>query len=194
MTKILLPVFVALLMLSGAGRASNLTAAEKRVHRAVDSVLAIAERTTDAQELPARLRPVLKKSLSFEAMTRRAIGPGWRRFSAAQRKEATELFTTLIIRTYANKFTPGEHPQVTFQTATEPAPGRVEVPTKLTYQGNRYDVVYWVEAREGMRITDVIIDGVSLVANYRTQFHSLYQSGGAEAVLRSLAKTVKRSS
>lgn len=193
MTKILLPVLVALLLNPGAARASNIPAAENRVHSAVDAVLAIAEKSPDLNSLQVSLRPVLLKYLSFEAMTRRAIGPGWRQFSPAQKAKATDLFTTLIIRTYANKFTPGEHPQITFKAASEPAPGRVEIPTQLIYQGKRYDVIYRVEAGENFKITDVVIEGVSLVANYRSQLDAEFKKGGADSVINSLTKTVTRS-
>lgn len=193
MTKFLLPALIAVLLIPGTIRAANTSEAETRVHDAVDAVLAIAGLATDSRSLPTSLRPVLSKHLSFEAMTRRAIGPGWRQFTSAQKKEATELFTTLIIRTYSNKFTPGEHPEVTFKPALEPAPGRFEIPTKLIYQGKRYDVIYRVEASENMRITDVVIEGVSLVANYRSQLDAQFKSGGADSVINSLSKTVDRS-
>jgi len=192
MKKDLISAAAILLLTLGVAVATPPAAAEKSVHDAVDGVLAVAERATDAKTLPASLRPVLVKYLSFDAMTRRAIGPGWRQFSPAQKKKAIELFTTLIIRTYANKFTPGEHPVVKFKTAQEPAPGRVEVPTTLTYQGKRYSVVYRVEAGEGMLITDVVIEGVSLVANYRSQLDAEFKKGGADSVLNSLSKTVAR--
>lgn len=192
MIKQFISTATALFLLLGIAAATPPPAAEKSVRAAVADVLAIAERATDSSSLAANLRPVLVKYLSFDAMTRRAIGPGWRQFTPAQKKKAIDLFTTLIIRTYANKFTPGQHPAVTFKTATEPAPGRVEVPTTLIYQGKKYSVVYRVEAGEGMQITDVVIEGVSLVANYRSQFDAEFKNGGADSVLNSLTKTVAR--
>jgi phospholipid transport system substrate-binding protein len=164
--------------------------AEKRLHSVVDAVVGIADKTSSNTALAEKLRPILEKYLSFDAMTRRAIGPGWRQFSKAQQSEAIGLFTTLIIRTYASKYTPGEHPVITFKAATTPAPGRVEVPTTLLYKGSRYAVIYRMEEAEGWRITDVVAEGVSLVANYRTQFDAQSKKGGATAVLASLSQTV----
>jgi phospholipid transport system substrate-binding protein len=135
---------------------------------------------------------VLQKHLSFEAMTRRAVGPGWRQFSRDQQQQATRLFTTLIIRTYSSKFTPGEHPEVQYKSATIPTPGRVEVPTTLLYQGSRYNVVYRLEESEGWRVTDVVIEGVSLVANYRSQFDVEFKKGGANAVVAALSQSVAK--
>ena len=183
-------LFAALIPLLETAGASTAAEAEKRLKTAVDEVLTIADHASNNSELVGSLRPVLHKHLSFDAMTRRAVGPGWRQFTPDQQKQATELFSILIIRTYSSKFTPGEHPVITFKAATEPAPGRAEVPTTLLYQGSHYSVTYRLEEAEDWRITDVVIEGVSLVANYRTQFDSEFKKGGADAVVGALSQSV----
>jgi phospholipid transport system substrate-binding protein len=132
----------------------------------------------------------LEKYISFNAMTRRAVGPGWRQFTDDQQKRATQLFTTLLIRTYSKKLTPGEYPVIKFKTASTPAPGRVEIPTTLSYKGSQYNVTYRMEESEGWRITDVLIEGVSFVANYRTQFDAQFKRGGSTAVIDALSQSV----
>lgn len=186
-----LSLFILAVSLLWQGVSSAATdEAEKRLKSAVDDVISIADRASSNAALAEDLRPVLTKAISFEAMTRRAVGPGWRQFSGEQQKKATGLFTTLIIRSYSSKFTIGEHPVVKYKAAAEPAPGRVEVPTTLLYKGSDYNVTYRLEASEGWRITDVLVEGVSLIANYRAQFDAQFKKGGAEAVLNSLAQTV----
>jgi phospholipid transport system substrate-binding protein len=69
----------------------------------------------------------------------------------------------------------------------------VEVPTTTLYKGSRYEVIYRQEAAEKWRITDVVIEGVSMVANYRTQFDAEFKSGGANAVINALKKSVASS-
>jgi phospholipid transport system substrate-binding protein len=185
----LLHLLAASILLPGALRASTDTE-QRRLETAVNEVLAVADRASDNRVLVNDLRPVLLKYISFDAMTRRAVGPGWRQFTDDQRERATQLFATLVIRTYSAKLTPGEHPVITFKTATAPAPGRVEAPTTLLYKGSRYEVVYRMEEVEGWRITDVVIEGVSLIANYRTQFDAQFKKGGADAVLTALTQTL----
>lgn len=186
-------LFLATLTLLHGTASASTAEAETRLQTAVNEVLAIADRSADGSALARGLRPILEKYLSFAAMTRRAVGPGWRQFSTAQQDKAAQLFTTLIIRTYSSKFTPGEHPVITYKTAAEPAPGRVEVPTTLLYKGSHYLVTYRLEASEGWRITDVVIEGVSLVANYRTQFDAQFKKGGANAVISALSQSVSPS-
>jgi phospholipid transport system substrate-binding protein len=180
-----------LILLSGMAFAST-DEAEMRLQSAINEVLKIANRSPNNSVLAESLQPVLLKYMSFDVMTRRAIGPGWRQFSPDQQRKATQLFTTLIIRKYSSKFTLGEHPVVKFKTASTPAPGRVEVPTTLLYQGNQYSVIYRLEEAEGWRITDVVVEGVSFVANYRAQFDAQFKRGGSDAVIDALSESVVR--
>ncbi|MFZ4388359.1 MAG: MlaC/ttg2D family ABC transporter substrate-binding protein, partial [Chthoniobacterales bacterium] len=187
-------IFLTLLfpLLAGVSRASN-EGAETRLKSSVDQVVTTAKQAKDRAVLIAKVKPVLENILDFQIMTRRAVGPGWREFNPAQQKEATGLFTTLILRTYTAKFTPGEYPDVIYKTSSSPAPGRVEIPTTAEYKGSRYDVIYRMEDKGGWLITDVVIEGVSLVANYRSQFDAQFKQGGVDAVLNALHRSVDES-
>lgn len=182
-------LFPLLLAASPLAVFAQVAEAQARLKTAVNEVLAVADRTGNRSALPERLRPVLQKYVSFETMTKRAVGPGWKQFTPAQQQEASNLFATLIIRSYSSKFTPGEHPVITYQTAVSPAAGRVDVPTSMVYRGSHYTVVYRMEQ---MRITDVVIEGVSLIANYRSQLDAQFKKGGAAAVISSLTQSVSR--
>lgn len=184
-------LILSLLVFSSALQASPAEALA-RLKTAVNEVLAVADRSSSAAAFSQNAQPVLQKHISFETMTRRAVGPGWRSFTPAQQQRATQLFTTLIIRTYTSKFTPGEHPAITYQNAVSPAAGRVDVPTNMVYKGCRYNVTYRMEDEAGSRITDVTIEGVSLIANYRSQLDAQFKKGGAEAVISSLTQSVSR--
>jgi phospholipid transport system substrate-binding protein len=166
--------------------------AEARLRSAIDQVLDIAMKSGGQRGFTQQLRPVLEKYLCFESMTRRAVGRGWREFSSPDQSKATELFTTLIIRTYSEGFTPGERPVIRFGQTKTPAPDRAEIATTTSYKGNTYEVVYRLEKKGDWRVTDVVIEGVSLVSNYRAQFDSLFKKGGASAVLDSLQKSAAR--
>lgn len=185
-------VFLSLALLTAipCSLASSSAAAEDFLRKSVSEVVGIAKSSSDSRALAESVRPVLLKIISFDAMTRRAVGPGWRQFTSDQQKEAIRLFSTLIIRTYSGKFTPGELPEITYKAATSPSPERVEVSTTTLYKGSRYNVIYRLEEIDGWRITDVVIEGVSMVANYRTQFDAEFKQGGAEAVLAALKKSV----
>jgi phospholipid transport system substrate-binding protein len=175
-----------------AGLSASPEEAQQRLKSAVNEVLGVADRVANRATMAESLRPTLQKHISFETMTRRAVGLGWKTFTSAQQKQATQLFTTLIIRSYSSKFTPGEHPVINYQKAQSPATGRVDVPTSMVYKGSHYSVTYRMEQDSGWRIADVVIEGVSLIANYRSQLDAQYKKGGAEAVLSSLTQSVSR--
>lgn len=179
--------------MSSALGASSLDLAQTRLRSAVDEVLALAGRAKDKPTLMRQIGPVLEKHIRFDVMTRRAIGPGWREFDAAQQKQAIALFTKLVIRSYGSRFTIGELPEVKYQSAAEAAAGRVDVSTVTIYQGSRYGVVYRMEEAEGWHTTDVVIEGVSMVANYRSQFDPVYKKGGVPGVIAALEKSAARS-
>ncbi len=190
--RIFFPAAALFAVLVSSARASTQDA-EAFLKSSVAEVVGIASKSKTGAELAERVRPVLVRTISFPDMTRLAIGPGWRQFSGEERDRSIALFTTLIIRTYAGKFTPGELPEVAYKSVASPAPGKVEVSTNTLYKGSRYEVVYRLAdlPGKGWRITDIVIEGVSMVRNYRDQFDAQFKSGGPRAVLNSLAKTVE---
>ena len=187
-----LPLIVLALAAAFQPALASTAEAENFLKQSVDRVVAIAKASPDSATLEKKITPVLLNVISFDAMTRRAVGPGWRQFTPPEREEAVRLFTKLIIRTYSNRFTPGELPEIDYRSATSPEPGRVEVNTTTTYKGSKYGVVYRLESKDGApwRITDIVIEGVSMIANYRTQLDTQFKSGGAVAVISSLQKSL----
>jgi phospholipid transport system substrate-binding protein len=165
----------------------------------VDEVLAIAyDQTGATTSLAQRVRPLLEKNFNFEAVTRRAIGPGWRQFTPEQRTRTVSLFTEVVIRSYADKFEIGERPGITYAKAVVPDPKRPELrelPTTIDYAGKKYSVLYRVEqAGDSWRIYDVIIEGVSMIANWRSQLDPIYQRSGADGVIAALEKNLSQPS
>jgi phospholipid transport system substrate-binding protein len=186
-------LLLSLLIFSAASvQADDAAEADALLRSVVDEVLVTATKADSSAELIRKVRPTLQQHVSFTTMTRRAVGPGWKQFSPDQQKQSTDLFTTLVIRTYANKMTPGEKPEVQFKKATSPTANRVDVATTLVYKGSTYGVIYRLEKQGSWQITDVVIEGVSMIANYRTQLDAKFKQGGASAVVQSLEQSVSR--
>lgn len=189
--KLALLILVLASALAVVTRASN-EDAETTLRAAVDQVLTVAQKAKSGSSMADQITPVLLRYVCFESMTRRAVGPGWRQFTPDQKAEATKLFTKLIIRSYSEKFTPGEQPDTKFLKSSSPGAGKVEIPTITVYKGSRYNVTYRMEDRGKWMVTDILAEGVSLVANYRAQFDALVKKGGAGAVIASLKQSVER--
>lgn len=189
LSRVLLALILASALL--AGRVDGAESAKdpgQAVRAANDQVLAIIyDQPADRRPLAARMRPVLKKYFDFEMLTRRAIGPGWRQLTPGQQQRATGLLTELIVRNYCAHFDTSVRSRITIAAPVALAAGRCEVPTTIIYSGRNISVTYRAEQMpDGWRFYDVIVEGVSLVANYRAQFTALFQQGGAEAIIHAL--------
>jgi phospholipid transport system substrate-binding protein len=155
----------------------------------VDEILSIAYSGRGNESLPARVRPSIERSFTLDLVTRQAMGPGWRQFSAAEQKRVTDLFSELLIRTYSARVVGTSRPKISYGTPVELAADRREIPTRVitSTSNDPIAVVYrLVRLPAGWRIYDVLIEGVSFVANYRAQFDEIIQKGGAPAVIRTL--------
>ncbi len=172
---------------------------EDMLRTAVNEVLAVAyDGQAAASPLAQRVRPLLEKNFNFEAITRRAIGPGWRQFSPEQQARTVSLFTDVVIRTYADRFEVGDRPGISYAKSVIPNPSKPalrELPTTIDYAGKKYAVLYRVEQTgESWRIYDVIIEGVSMIANWRAQLDPIYQRSGAPGVIAALEKNLSQTS
>lgn len=185
-------VTIAVLLVAFDVSATPTGDAENALRKAVDEVLAVTQKSKGGRAMADQLQPILVRHVCFESMTRRAVGPGWRQFTPEQQAEATKLFTKLIIRSYSEKFTPGQQPDIKYLKASSPGAGKVEIPTSTVYKGSRYTITYRLEDRGKWLVTDILAEGVSFVANYRAQFDELVKKGGAVAVLDSLKQSVSR--
>jgi len=70
----------------------------------VDEVLSIAYSGHENQTLPVRVRPALEKCFAFDLVTRQAMGPGWRQFSATDQKRAIDLLVARCRHAEAENF------------------------------------------------------------------------------------------
>lgn len=179
-------VFLGAAQLS-SGASSDEAATTLR--NSVEEVLSIAYSGHTNETLAARVRPALEKSFAFDIVTRQAMGPGWRQFSATEQKRVTDLFSELMIRTYSGRVVGTQRPKIVFGSPVAIASDRCEIPTRVTTSSSNdpIAVVYrMIKLPTGWRIYDVLIEGVSFVANYRAQFDELIQKGGAVAAIRTL--------
>lgn len=180
------------LFVLGAGRLSCAASADDpttMLRSAVDEVLSIAYSGHGTENLAARLRPALEKYFAFDLVTRQAMGPGWRQFSAAEQKRVTQLFGELIIRTYSGRVVGTQRPKISYGAPIELAPDRREIPSRASTSSSNEPIAITyrlIRLPDGWRIYDVLIEGISFVANYRAQFEEIIQKGGAAAVIRTL--------
>jgi phospholipid transport system substrate-binding protein len=181
-----LPFLAVLTAVLPSWGAASTQAPEDFLKAGIDRVLAVAY-AQSGDPLVTRLKPVLSDIFTFDGITRRAVGPAWRGFTPAQQAQITELFTELVMRTYAERFDPVSPVEISYGQPVDLGRNQVEIPTVVTYSGSNFAVIYRLQPEGGSwRVFDIIAEGVSLVGNYRAQFDSIVNRGGAPALIRSL--------
>jgi phospholipid transport system substrate-binding protein len=137
------------------------------------------------------VRQLADEIFDFEETARRAMAQHWRPLTAPQRKEFVDVFSDLLERAYMSKIElyGGERIQYTGE--------RVEgdfasVSTRLiTKKGVDVPIDYRMLKRgDRWRVYDVSIEGVSLVANYRTQFNSVIRTSSYDELLGKMRSRV----
>lgn len=112
----------------------------------------------------------------FSEFSARTVGQRWASFTPAQQKKFSDAFADLLLTTYLGKIDGYNGEKVTYTGERSNAAGnRVEVSSDITMKdGKKTPVSYRMMNKNGhWCVYDVLIEGVSLVKNYRTQFQDI---------------------
>jgi len=127
---------------------------------------------------------------NFTAMTALAMGQSWNKATPEQKKRLTEEFRTLLVRTYASALAAYSEQKFDFRPLrAKPTDTDVIVQVRVLQQGAQpVPIDYSMEkTAAGWKVYDVMVGGVSLVANYRTEFNNVVRDSGIDALIKSLA-------
>jgi len=156
------------------------------VERTTSRVIAIlADKDSSVDAKRHRVQDVVYESVDFETLSRLVLARNWSRFSAAQQTEFMSQFREHLSMTYGRNVENYKNEKVTITGARAEGQGDWTVKTKIL-RGGPGDVMvdYRLRQRDGSwRIIDVIIEGVSLVSNFRSQFQDVVASGGPDHLI-----------
>jgi len=140
----------------------------------------------------ATLRQLIASHFDFADMARSALGSHWKDLSDEQKNEFTQLFTQLMEASYMGKIESYTNQQVNFLQEISDSPGYSQVNTTITQEGKEpITVNYRLKQEDGSwKVYDVIIDGISLVANYRNQFSRVINTRGYDALIQDIRAKV----
>ena len=128
---------------------------------------------------------------NFTAMTALAMGQNWGKSSPEQKKRLTEEFKTLLVRTYASALAAYSDQKFDFRPLrAKPTDTDVTVNVRVLQPGGQpVTLDYSMEkTANGWKVYDVMVGGVSLVANYRTEFSNTVRSSGIDGLIKELQK------
>ena len=191
MRRILMTMTAALLLGLTASAAVALTPTEtvrSRVDEALSSLTQTSGSGTEASEKRrAEIRKAADALFDFPDMSRRALGLHWKDRTPAEREEFTRLFTDLIARTYIGKIDRYAGESIAYvgeRVDGDQASVRSNV---VTPKGSQIPVEYRLHrANDVWSAYDVLIENVSLVGTYRSQFDRIIKAESFANLLRRL--------
>lgn len=130
--------------------------------------------------------------MDFNRVSALVLGKYWKTANDAQKERFRQEFKTLLVRTYATAFT--EYADWTIRylpLKMEPEEDKVVVKTEILQPGAAPTAVDYRMANVGgeWKVYDILIEGVSLLQNYRTSFgQEIAQSGSLDGVINRLAE------
>jgi len=135
----------------------------------------------------AEVRKIAEGIFDYPDTARRALGPHWSARSPQEQQEFAKLFADLLDRAYVSKIElyQGERVRYVGETADgDEATVKTVIATK---KSSDIPVDYRMHRKDGRWLVyDVIIEGVSLVSNYRTQFNKVVQTESYDALVQRL--------
>ena len=161
------------------------------VKKAVDVVVSIVS-DKELKKNEVKRRQALKKSIStifdYSEMAKRSLGKHWNARSAAEKKHFSELFATLLENSYASKIESYNNEKIIYIKEYMDDDEHAVVKSKVvTAARDEFTLDYHLFKQGGKwMVYDVVIEGVSLVSNYRSQFNKTITANGYDALVKKL--------
>lgn len=199
--KPLITAGLLLLALFGAANATADESATRLVERTAGRMLSTLQSERAAIDRnPARINQLVDNILAphfdFEMITRAAVGRDWNNASAAQQRALTQAFRETLVRTYAQALLKYSGQEIIYEAAKPGTrTGTVVVPTQVRGAGGAppIPIDYRMHRQGGSwKVYDVIIENVSLIANYRGQFRNTIGRAGIDGLIRELEARNRR--
>jgi phospholipid transport system substrate-binding protein len=184
-----LTVFSLAILISHSAYAESQALRDLKIHIAsVQQVLSDPKLADPQHRLERRhlAVTVLHQVFDFREMSRRSLGENARKYSD-RLEEFTPVFVTLLEQTYMSRLEENGNAKIDYvKERVDGDMAQVETKTKLK-DGTEYNVNYKLNSGPtGWRVYDVIVEGVSIVNNYRAQFDRFLSKKSFDELLQTL--------
>jgi len=197
MKKLLMNVVIGLLVLLPLSAYAGLPLDTVRVN--ADKVLEIlrdpALKPASKKEAKKdKLRAIYVNMFDEVELSRRALGKNWNGLNAAQRKEFVLLFRQVLENAYADRILAYANEKITYDRERMLSENQAEISTRVLSASKTIPISYRMIRKGNVwRVYDVVVENISLVQNYRTQFNEMLANNNPEHLLQTLRKKVKES-
>ena len=143
----------------------------------------------DRKKVIALIEAKVLPHFKFQAMTSSAVGRNWDKAGADQKARLIDEFKTLLVRNYSSALASYSNQKFEFRPLrAKPTDTDVTVNVRIMQAGSQpVTIDYDMEKRPGgWKVWDVRVGGISLVANYRTEFDNLIRESGVDGLIKAL--------
>jgi phospholipid transport system substrate-binding protein len=145
------------------------------------------------EEKKEKISPIIDEIFDYSELSRRALSRNWKKFNTEQRKEFTDLFSKLLGVVYIDRLLEYTDEKVVFGAEKMLSKNKAEVQSKIVTSTKEIPIHYRLILKNGTwRVYDVIVEGVSLIRTYRSQFKKILSKQGPEDLLKMLRKKVEK--
>jgi phospholipid transport system substrate-binding protein len=183
----------------GVNAHADATAPQDLIKSTADQVLAEVTRNKEALDkdpsgIYAMVEEMVVPHFDFVRMSQAALGRYWRQASEEQRERLTREFQELLVRTYAVALLSYSGQPISYLPVRIPDDAEdVMIPTRVEAGGPPIPIDYRLYLGEtGWKVYDVVIDGVSMVTNYRSTFATQVRRSGIDGLIEQLADRNKQ--
>jgi phospholipid transport system substrate-binding protein len=136
-----------------------------------------------------RLRAIAMKMFDFAELSRRTLAGRWNDFSPEQQRDFIELYRSLLEDAYAAKLLSFSNEKIVLVKEVPLTEKTVEVQSTLLRKTGEIPIYFRAILKNGVwRVYDVVVEGVSLVTNYRSQFKEILSNKPPESLIEALRK------
>ena len=140
-----------------------------------------------------KLRVIYKDMFDEIEFSKRTLTRNWSKFSPAERVEFVKLFEQVLEKSYIDKILDYSNEKVDFYKESMLSDNQAEIQTKIITSSKEVPIFYRMILKDGKwKVYDVVVENVSLVQNYRTQFNDILAKDTPAQLLDILRKKVKK--
>lgn len=162
----------------------------------INKVLAIvSDKSLPRDAKVKKIEVLYEQMFDEEELSRRSLGRNWKKFTPAQQKEFIPLFRQVLEKAYIDRILSYNNEKIVFSRQVMNSDTLAEVRSTVITANREVPIVYRVILKNGVwKAYDVVIENVSLVQNYRTQFNEILSRNSPDQLLDILRKKVKKKS
>jgi len=143
------------------------------------------------KERVERLREIVDPLFDYDEMAKRALGVHWRRRTPAEQAEFVKLFHDFLEKIYSDKIDLYEGEKIVVGKETIDQDFAQVESTVINAKGEQFSVVYKLRRVDGSwKVYDAVVENISVVNNYRSQFDRVINSSSYEELVKRLKEKI----